>query len=309
MNNASTDDNRTDVPAAHPRVGFVGLGHMGSAMATRLVEAGYDVTVWSRTRKHVDELAERGATPGDLPEDAIATGIVFSMLANEDVVRRVFTPERLREVPSGFVHVNHATIGGAAAEEFAATAARCGYAYVAAPVIGRPNVIPAGNLTLLAAGPSEALTTVRPMLETMGRRVWEYGPVASSANLAKVSVNYLIIHALQALSESVLLLERHGLDTRRFVEMINDSIFPGPVYGGYGHAIVTSTYSPAGFTSVLGLKDLNLALGAADAVGAHLASGPVLKEIFETTVAEIGDDLDWAAVAEVSRRRSPVPRS
>jgi 3-hydroxyisobutyrate dehydrogenase-like beta-hydroxyacid dehydrogenase len=284
------------------RVGFVGLGHMGSAMARRLVDAGYDVTVWTRTAAHVDELAARGATRAESPEEAIAAGHLFSMLASEDVVRAVLPPGLMRAAPPGFVHVNHATISARAADEFAADAEDGGYGYVAAPVIGRPNVAAAGALTILAAGAPAAVEASMPMLEVMGRRVWHYGSVASAANLAKIGVNYLIAHALQALAESITLLERYSLDTGQFVQMINDSVFPGPVYGGYGDAIARGSYTPPGFTTVLGLKDVMLALQAAADAGVRLPSGPVLRDIFETTVAEVGDDLDWAAIAEVTRR-------
>jgi 3-hydroxyisobutyrate dehydrogenase-like beta-hydroxyacid dehydrogenase len=221
----------------------------------------------------------------------------------EDVVRAVCPAERLREAPPGFIHVNHATISARAADEFAAHADANGYGYVAAPVIGRPNVAAAGALTILAAGTPEAVEVSMPVLEVMGRRVWPYGPVASAANLAKISVNYLIIHALQALAESITLLERSGLDTGQFVQMINDSIFPGPIYGGYGDAIARSSYTPAGFSTVLGLKDLMLAIDAAADTGTHLPSGPTLQKIFETTMSEVGEDLDWAAIAEITRRR------
>jgi 3-hydroxyisobutyrate dehydrogenase-like beta-hydroxyacid dehydrogenase len=286
------------------QVGFIGLGRMGSAMARRLLDAGYDVTVWSRSSVHVEELVEHGATGADSPEGVLAVGHVFSMLANEDVLRAVLPAGLLRAAPPGFVHVNHATISVAAADEFAAGAAASGHGYVAAPVIGRPDAAAAGVLTILAAGTPEAVEASMPALEVMGRRVWSYGPVASAANLAKISVNYLIVHALQALAESVTLLERSGLDAAQFIQMINDSIFPGPVYGGYGDAIVRASYTPPGFTTVLGLKDLMLAIGASADAGIHLASGPVLREIFETAVAEVGEDLDWAAIAEVTRRRS-----
>ena len=86
--------------------------------------------------------------------------------------------------------------------------------------------------------------------------------------------------------------------------MINDSIFPGPIYGGYGNAIARAHYTPPGFTTVLGLKDLKLAIQAAADASVHLPSGPVLQDIFESAVTEVGEDFDWAAVAEISRRRS-----
>ena len=284
------------------RVGFIGLGHMGAAMARNLVDAGYDVTVWNRSTAHADALVAHGANRADSPEGAVATGHLFSMLANEDVVRRVLPAGLLREAPPGFIHVNHATISARAADEFAADAALGGYDYVAAPVIGRPNVAAAGTLTILAAGAPEAVEASMPMLGVMGRRVWNYGSVASAANLAKIGVNFLIAHALQALAESITLLERYGLDTGQFVQTINDSSFPGPVYGGYGDLIARGSYTPPGFTTVLGQKDVLLALQAADDAGARLPSGPLLREIFATTVAEIGEDVDWAAIAEITRR-------
>jgi len=273
-------------------------------MARQLIKAGYDVTVWSRSAAHVDELAADGATRATSPADAIATGHLFSMLANEDVIREVCGPARLEAVPDGFIHVNHATISAKAAEEFAGHAAVNGYGYVAAPVIGRPNVAAAGALTILAAGAPDAVDASLPMLEVMGRRVWRYGDAAAAANLAKISVNYLIVHALQALAESITLLERNGLDTGTFVQMINDSIFPGPVYGGYGDAIARGSYRPAGFSTVLGLKDLMLAIHAAGQAGVDLPTGPVLRDLLAAAVSEVGEDADWAAIAEITRRRS-----
>jgi 3-hydroxyisobutyrate dehydrogenase-like beta-hydroxyacid dehydrogenase len=118
-------------------------------------------------------------------------------------------------------------------------------------------------------------------------------------------VNHLIAHALQALAESITLLERNGLDTGLFVEMIGDSVSPGPVYGGYGDAVARARYTPAGFSTVLGLKDVMLAVDAAADAGVHLPCAPLPRENFETTVAQAGDDLDWAAIAEFTRRRPP----
>lgn len=305
----SADSRPGSAPAPHRgRVGFIGLGHMGSAMARRLVEAGYDVTVWSRSADHVGELVSHGATRAGSPEDAVATGHLFTMLANEDVVRAVLPPALLSAAPPGFTHVNHATISAKAAGEFAGHAAEHGYGYVSAPVLGRPNVAAAGALTILVAGPPEAVGASMPMLQVMGRRVWDYGSAATAANVAKIAVNYLIAHALQALAESITLLEHYDMDTGRFVEMINDSLFPGVVYGGYGDAIARRSYTPPGFTTVLGLKDVMLAVQAAADAGVRLPSAPLLQDVFETTVAQVGEDLDWAAIAEVTRGEVPLAR-
>lgn len=303
-----SSDRAPDSSGSRPGVGFVGLGRMGSAMAGRLLQAGHPVTVWSRSIEHVDALVDQGATRARNPADAIATGHVFSMLANEEVVREVLLPE-VADAPDGFIHVNHATISARAADEFQRSAAERGHGYVAAPVIGRPPVAATGGLTIAVAGDPLAVDASMPMLAGLGRRIWSFGPVASAANLAKISVNYLIIHALQALAESITMLEHRGLDTDRFVEMIGDSVFPGAVYAGYGQSIARRTYSPPGFTSVLGLKDLDLAMNAADEMGAALPTGPILREIFQTAVREIGPDMGWSAIAEITRLRSDLRSS
>src|SRR6184192_380371 len=181
------------MPTTSRRVGFIGLGKMGSAIAGRLLDAGYDVTVWSRSAGKADVLAARGATLGDAPEDAIATGTVFSMLSNEEAVRQVFTAERIRSAPEGFVHVNHATISPEAAREFAAN----GGGYLSAPVVGRPEAVRAGELAVLVSGDADVRAAAAPMLAAIGRRVWDFGDAVDAAPTAKISVNYLIIHALQ----------------------------------------------------------------------------------------------------------------
>lgn len=282
------------------QVGFIGLGKMGGALAGRLLDAGYDVTVWSRTAAKADDLLARGARLADRPEDAIATGMVFSMLSNEEAVRQVFTADRIRSAPAGFVHINHATISPAAAREFAAA----GGGYLSAPVVGRPEAVAAGKLAVLISGDADVRAAAAPMLAALGRKVWDFGDAVDAAPTVKIAVNYLILHALQALSESITLLQHAELNTGRFVEMINDSIFPGAVYNGYGNAIATGTYTPPGFTTTLGLKDLNLALGTAVELGVDLPTGPALHDVFATAVEQIGADLDWSSVAEVTRQRS-----
>jgi len=301
LNNNNTGGSTTSTPMPR-RVGFIGLGNMGSAMAARLIEGGYDVTVWARTTSKVDPLVERGATRAAAPEDVIATGVVLSMLSNDDAVRQVFTRERMDTAPEGSIHVNHATISPSAAREFALMARETGTRYVSAPVLGRPAAVVAGELAVLVSGRPEDLTAVMPLLETIGRKVWDLGPSPESAPGVKILVNYLIIHAIQALAESVTLLERQGLDAEQFVDIINASVFPGAVYRGYGHAIATSAYTPPGFTSSLGVKDLRLALDLADHLNVGLPTGAVLQEVFEEAVENVGADLDWASIAEVTRR-------
>jgi 3-hydroxyisobutyrate dehydrogenase-like beta-hydroxyacid dehydrogenase len=296
------------VPAATENasgpIGFVGLGSMGGAMVANLLGSGHDVVVWNRSSAAVDELVDSGATRARSLDDALATGTVFSMLSNESVVFDLFEPDALGRAPEGTVHVNMATVGASAASRLTNLHRERGMAYVAAPVLGRPPVAAKGELTVLVAGDPADVARVRPVLETIGRRVWDFGSDPSAANAVKIGVNYLIIHALQAMAESITLLEHRDIDTKKFVELLGDSLFPGVVYSGYGSAIATSTYSPPGFTTELGFKDLMLALDAAHSSGVSFPSEASLRSVFEAALSAGQADLDWASIAEVTRRRS-----
>lgn len=285
-------------------IGFIGLGSMGSAMALRLIDAGYRVHVWNRSQEATDELVAAGGLLARSPEAAIATGLVFSMLANDAAVESVFTAEALTAAPEGAIHVNHSTISLASADRLAELHAAAGIHYVAAPVLGRPNVAATGNLNIFAAGAPEALALVQPYLDVMGKHTWNIGENPSAANLVKIGVNYNLIHALQALGETLALVESGGVDAKMFVDILTDGAFSGFAYTGYGDLIARRAYSPPGFTVALGLKDLGLTEQAAAALGTALPSAPVLRDMFESALADPAlAELDWSAIAEVTRAR------
>ncbi|MDF2442138.1 MAG: hypothetical protein JWR01_341 [Subtercola sp.] len=291
-------------PAA---IGFIGLGTMGTAMVSRLLATGHSVVVWNRSRAAMDALAALGATKADSVHDVLQTGLVFSILSNDAAVREVFTVTELAAAPEGTLHVNMATVSAAAATELDRLHRENGVAYAAAPVLGRSSVAEQGALTVLAAGADADLARAMPHLEAMGRRVWPLGLDPAGANLAKISMNYLIIHALQAMSESIALLDASGVNTSTFVDIMADSLFPGPVYPGYGALIADRRYQPAGFTTRLGLKDLGLAEDAASGAGVPLLTSGALREVFEAALADGHADDDWSSIAEVTRARSAGP--
>ena len=282
-------------------VGFLGLGKMGRGMAARLVDAGHDVRVWNRSTGPVDDLVDRGATAASVPE-ALAADVSFSMLANDEAVQEVLTPAALASA-SGRIHVVMASISPALADRLEHHFAEAGAGYVAAPVLGRPEVAAAGQLNILAAGPADTVEAVLPYLEAMGTRVWRLGETASAANAVKVAVNYNIIHAMQAIGESVAMTERLGVPAEEFTELLTQTLFGGVVYGGYGRIIAEESYHPPGFHMGLGRKDLGLAEEVAASVGVSPATLPGLIRVFEAALADADlRDADWSAIAEVSRR-------
>ena len=310
MPNATTDqttgisENLVKAPTM-TTVGFIGLGTMGAAMARRLVFAGatggYEVKVWNRGTAPVDELVADGAIRASGPQDVMSAEIVFSMLANDQAVSSVFNPELLAATAPGVLHINMATVSLETADLLATAHAKAGVAYIAAPVLGRPAIAAAGQLNIVASGDSNQIDRARPYLEAMGKRIWVVGSSARDANVVKIAVNLNLIHAIQALAESITLIEAAGVDSTTFVEILTDAAFSGSAHKGYGRLIAEQDYRPA-FPVALGAKDLGLAEKAAAEFGIFLPSTPTLRRIFDATLANPAlAELDWSAIAEVTR--------
>ena len=281
------------------RVGFLGLGSMGRAMAARLMAAGHDVVVWNRSAGPREELASQGAIAVDNPGEALAVDLSISMLANDVAVDAVLCDDNL---PSHrIVHANMASVSPDMAKILSARFEQAGHGYVASPVLGRPNVAASGGLNILAAGSTEDIALLQPLFEAMGTRTWPLGELPHTANVVKIAVNYTIIHALQALAESISIASSAGVKPTDFVEVLTSTLFGGVVFTGYGNLIAERDYTPAAFTLDLGLKDLGLAESTAQAAGISLPSSPLLRELFEAALAdpELADK-DWSAVAEIT---------
>ncbi len=280
---------------------------MGRAMAERLLDQGHQVTVWNRTPAVAHELATR--TQVTVAETAAETFMscrtVHSMLPDDEAVLELCGDDLLANVPDGRVHVNHATISPAAAKELAQRHARHRVGYISAPVLGRPTVISSGALLVVASGGRVDLEQAMPSLGSLGKKVWNLGDDPRLAAVVKIAVNYSLITALQSIAESVALAESAEVDPNVFVEILTHTAFTGSAHRGYGPMIAEKSYQPVGFAMPLGLKDLALATAFADERGVSLPFAPVLQELFEAATADPAlANLDWSAVAEITRSRS-----
>lgn len=288
-------------------IGFLGLGTMGAAMARHLLDEGHDLVVWNRTPSAADELVAAGAHLADTPAEALAAPVSISMLANDAAAEAVLAEGNLAGGP-GRLHIAMSSLSPAAADRLLAVHEAAGVAYLAAPVLGRWNVAAEGNLNIIAAGSPEDLATAAPYFEVIGKRTWVVGDRPRQANIVKAAVNYDIIHAFQAIAESMTLVEANGMDGAAFAELLSSTLFPGPVYTGYGDMIAHRRYSPPGFTMTLGAKDLGLAEAIALEAGVELPSAPVLRRVFDAALADPElNDADWAAMAEITRRQLSHP--
>jgi 3-hydroxyisobutyrate dehydrogenase-like beta-hydroxyacid dehydrogenase len=288
-------------------VGFLGLGTMGLAMARRLLSGGHTVVVWNRSPEAVKTLVAEGAVEARTPSEALANGASFSMLANDAAAEAVLTPSTVSAARGGF-HANMASVSPECGTRLHAVFNDAGARYVSSPVLGRPPVAAAGELNILVAGDEAAAQGAQPFFDLMGKKTWPLGTNPSQANIAKVAVNLNIIHAIQAIAESVTLVEGAGIDAEGFVDLLTNTLFGGVVYSGYGRMIAQSSYLPQGFSLELGLKDLTLATGIASSQGNSLATSDALASVFEAALSrpELAD-LDWAALAEVARSAPETP--
>jgi 3-hydroxyisobutyrate dehydrogenase-like beta-hydroxyacid dehydrogenase len=200
-----------------------------------------------------------------------------------------------------------ATISVAFAEELAAHHQEHGIAYVAAPVLGRPDVAAAGKLNIIAAGPTDALEFVQPLLDVVGQKTWRFGEQPARANVTKLAMNFMIAAAMEAMGEAAALAEGYGIEARQMLELASQSLFASPVYQGYAPLIAAAKYEPAGFKARLGFKDVRLALAAAEAVTTPMPLGSLMRDSLLEALArgegekEFGVVLGRAAMRRAGR--------
>jgi 3-hydroxyisobutyrate dehydrogenase-like beta-hydroxyacid dehydrogenase len=286
------------------RVGFIGLGAMGRCMASRLIDAGHEVHVWNRSPEPCEELARRGGHREESPGGAFIGDVVITMLADDDAVRAaILSRDVLRTASERLVHIVMSTLSVAFARELEQAHADTGIAYIAAPVMGRPDVAAAGKLNVLAAGDPAAIERVRPLLDAMAQRTWLLGVEPHQANVAKLAVNFLLASAIEAMAEAATLAERYEIDPAKLMEVITGTLFAAPAYATYSKLIVQGEFKP-GFKLTLGLKDIRLALAAGEAIGVPLPFASVVRDNLVDAIGHGDAGKDWSALALVARRRA-----
>jgi 3-hydroxyisobutyrate dehydrogenase-like beta-hydroxyacid dehydrogenase len=284
-------------------IGFIGLGTMGSRVAANLVKAGHKVRAWNRSRPAVDALAQLGATPVSTAREAFSGDAVFSMLADDAAMRAVID-SLLDEAPQGLVHVSMATISVALARDLARRHAEHGLAYVAAPVFGRPELAAAAKLTIVAAGDPNAIARVQPLLDVIGQRTWPMGIQPERANVVKLAGNFMLGAAVEAMAEASAMASRNGIAPADLLNVLTNGVFTAPSYQMYGAAIARQQYEPPGFKLKLTLKDLRLALAAAEDVNVPMPLADVVHESLLDAVAHGDGERDLAALARVAMRNA-----
>jgi 3-hydroxyisobutyrate dehydrogenase-like beta-hydroxyacid dehydrogenase len=286
-------------------IGFIGLGNMGSAIAGHLLKSGQALRVWNRSPEPAARLVAQGARAARTPAEALQCDISFSMLAEDSVVEAVILESgALDAAKPGAVHVNFATISVALAERLERLFQARGVGYVAAPVLGRPDVAAAGGLAVLAAGAPDAVAKALPLLELVGAHVWPVGDRAHLANVVKLACNFALASMIETLGEAGALAKAHGVPPSVLYEVMTGSLFAAPAYKTYAALIAEQRFTPAGFKLPLGLKDVRLALQAGEAKHTPLPIASLLRDHFLAAIAAGDAEKDWSALASVAFRNA-----
>jgi 3-hydroxyisobutyrate dehydrogenase-like beta-hydroxyacid dehydrogenase len=287
-------------------VGFIGLGAMGQGMVRSLLRAGHRVTVWNRSRARAEALAGEGAVVAPTPAAAARPGVVLTMLSDDDAVEAVTTGEDgIRSgLPRGGLHVSMSTISPECIGRLAASHAAAAQTLISAPVFGRPDAAAAGKLSIVAAGPRDAIARAAPLLEAMGQRSFELGPDPAAANLVKLAGNFMLTAAMEALAEALTLVEKAGVDGARFLEVLTETLFAAPAYRTYGKAILEQRYSPPGFRLPLGAKDNRLFLREGERHAVPLPLASLVRDRMLAALAHGYADLDWSVIGRIAREEA-----
>jgi 3-hydroxyisobutyrate dehydrogenase-like beta-hydroxyacid dehydrogenase len=284
-------------------IGFIGLGNMGLAMATKLLKAGFGLRVYNRTAEKARPLLEQGATLAASPAEAAEPGgIVVTMVTDDRALEDVtLGANGLLDRLGDGVHLSMSTIAPSTARRLASLDRLRGGAYVASPVFGKPAVATQAKLWIATSGDAAARARVRPLQEVMSQRIFDFGDEPGAANVIKLAGNFLLGAAIEAMAEAFTLAQKHGVPRRQTYEFFTQTLFDCFVYRGYGELIAAEHYQPVGSRPSLIRKDYGLILEAAAAELVPMPLAGLIHERLTATVAKGREDADWAGFArEVS---------
>jgi 3-hydroxyisobutyrate dehydrogenase-like beta-hydroxyacid dehydrogenase len=286
------------------KVGFIGLGRMGSGMARNLLRAGHEVTVYNRTPGRSQALSADGARVAESVAEACRVEALITMLANDDAVKEVVLgPEGIvSHLQPGALHISSSTISVALARRLAEAHRASRQKFVSAPVFGRPEAAAAARLYILVAGDRAAQEVAMPLLNILGQRTFVVSEQPEAANLGKLGGNFLSASVIESLGEALALVSHGGLDSAAYLEFLTTTMFGAPVYRTYGPLIAQRRFEPAAFAAELGAKDIRLLLGAAQELRVPMPLASLLNDRFLRLLASGGEQLDWSAIGDLAAR-------
>lgn len=290
-------------------ISFIGLGNMGASMALNLLKHGLKLSVFNRTREKAEPLIKAGAKFLEKPSEAFKnSSIVFSMLANDEALSEITEGANglLESAHKGCIHVSLSTVAPDTIKRLADKHKMKGAQLITVPVFGRPDAAKRQELWICMAGDEDAKKQVRPFLQMLGKKIYDFGPNPETASFVKISGNFMILSVIEMLSEAFAVVKKNGINPEQFLSLMTETLFPSPVFQTYGKIISQQEFSPPGFKMTLGLKDLNLFLSSSKEFSLDLPLAHALRERLLTSIENGYEDLDWSAISLLSEESKKI---
>jgi len=282
------------------RLGYIGLGTMGGAMAENLIRAGYSLTVYNRTTSKAERLLDLGASLAESPaEVARKSELVFMNVSDTpDVLEIVFGENGIVEgAHPGMILVDHSTIKPSASREIYQRMQAVGVCALDAPVSGGDIGAKNGTLTIMVGGDADALEKIMPVLEVVGKKITHVGE-AGAGQVAKAANQIMVAAQMVAEAELMLFAQKSGVDVAKVIEAIKSGAAQCWTLDVKPQRLLAGNRAP-GFKSSLQAKDLNIVMETAHDYEVILPSTAVNTQLFNAMVAAGGGDLDNSVVIEV----------
>lgn len=278
------------------KIGFIGLGNMGLPMAKNLIKAGYQLQVYNRTAAKADELNQDEITICKTPEEAAGNvQFVVTMLSEDSVLEEAVSGENglLKSLKPGAIHISMSTVSPETSVKLDKLHQQNGSCYLTAPVFGRPEAAAAQKLWVCVSGNTSIKEASKPILESMGQGIFDFGEEAGKANVVKIAGNFMIMASMEMMAEAFTLGEKNGIDPKKMADFFGSTLFNAPIYQNYGKLIANKSYEPVGFKAKLGYKDARLALALSQKSEMPMPFAAAVHNRLLTAVAKGWGDRDW----------------
>ncbi len=283
------------------KIGFIGLGSLGTPIAMNLADSNHSLFVYNRTASKAAPLAAKGAIVCEsIASLAMQCNVIFTIVSDDAALKNICEGENglLNNMQKESVHVSMSTILPQTAADIALLHQQYEQHYFAAPVFGRPEAALSRKLNFAVSGEEKIKNKIEPLLKNAGAiGVWNFGENISAANTIKLCGNFLIASALEAIGESINLANKSGIDAKQMWDMFSQTLFNTPLYHNYSNIILQQKFEPAAFTAKLGLKDINLVLQLASSVNQSMALASLLQKNMQQLVTDGKENIDWSAVS------------
>ena len=296
-------------------IGVIGLGHMGAALAARLIAAGHTVTVYNRTPSKARPLLDLGATLAHDPEGAARGDLVITMLSGDEALESVVfgtsgdNQGLIAHQGKRTIHISMSTISVQLSRRIAKASAALSKPFISAPVMGRPDVAQRGELIVMAAGDQRTIDKCKPAFKAFAKNIHTVGEQPEQANVAKLAANFMISAMIETFAESFALLRKNKVDHHKFLQIMASEFFQSPVYEKYGKIIASEKFDTGAFTVRLQEKDTRLALAAAIESHVPMPFATAVENVFLSAIGHGKGDLDPCAIAQVASENAGLRSS